>query len=87
MAGIGVLIAKKAPPPGGLKGYAGKGMPEEGDEEPGQSEEDETKEARVGMMQQFLDTIGIKVDPAKAEEACDAFDQYLDAAGYARHGE
>lgn len=84
-AGIGVLIAKKAPPPGKMKGYGG-GMPE-GDEEPGQSEEDETKEARVGMMQQFLDTIGIKVDPAKAEEACDAFDQYLDAAGYARHGE
>lgn len=78
--GIGVLIAKAVPPPDKLKGY-GKDRPEEGDEEPGQTEGDEDKEARVSMMQEFMDVCGMK---GNAEEACDALERYLDAAGYKR---
>jgi hypothetical protein len=66
---IGVLIAKKAPPPGKLKGYGG-GDPAEPDAD---DEEGDDKAARVGQMQDVIDAF----KRGDAEAACEALDGYL----------
>ncbi len=68
---IGVLIAKKAPPPGQSKGYAGKDDMEPDPGDP--NEEDEDKAARVSQMQDVIDAF----KRGDAEAACEALDGYL----------
>ena len=69
----GKEIAARVPAPDKLSvGYA-----PDGDEAPGESEADESKAAKVSLMQEFLDVLGLKgVD---AEAACDALEAYIDS--------
>jgi hypothetical protein len=77
-------IASKVPPPDKLKGKASFMAADDGDEAPGETEADEDKAARVGMMSDVLSAMGVKATPEASEEACDALERYLDAAGYVR---
>lgn len=77
-------IASKVPPPDKIKGKAAFMAADDGDEAPGENEADEDKAARVGMMSDFLSAMGMKASPEVSEEACDALERYLDAAGYVR---
>lgn len=65
---IGVLIAKKAPPPGQSKGYGGNAPDPDA-----ATEQDEDEAARVSQMQDVIDAF--KRGDAKA--ACEALDGYL----------
>ena len=76
------LIAKSLPPPDKLKGYAPRGdaePPEGGEPEDDEAAEDDA--AGASMMQEFMDTTGMKGDAA---EACKALDAYLEARGFVR---
>jgi hypothetical protein len=83
MAGIGIMIAKKVPPPDKLKGYKPGGASDDGDPvEPdeGDAGADDEEAAGQSMMQEHLDA----VKAGDAAEACRTLDAYLEARGFVR---